>query len=346
MANAISRVEIKDFLAFKGEFTADFCPGVNVIIGGNATGKTTLLKAMYLIMETENIRKRALLDDKSKSSVLKQYFQNICIKPCHISWGTNNVDKTERRAESYIHCVVDDLEIINDPNAVDGITEIRPGNQIFIPAKEILEHSKGLLALNNMREIPFDQTYIDILSNAELGATKEVSKINKVILDKIKEIIGGEVGYENDTFYIVKADNEKVPFSLEASGFKKFGLLWKLVHNGLLEPGSVLFWDEPENSLNPELIPTLVDILLELQKGGVQIFIATHSYDVARWFELNKKAENSLRYFNLRKTDTGIAADVADSYTDLPNSVIEDAGNKLYKRVVEVGAQNAGVTLK
>ena len=44
---AIKRIEVKDFLVFKGEFTVDFCPGVNVIIGGNATGKTTLLKALY-----------------------------------------------------------------------------------------------------------------------------------------------------------------------------------------------------------------------------------------------------------------------------------------------------------
>jgi AAA15 family ATPase/GTPase len=50
---AIDRVEIKDFLAFRGEFAADFCRGVNVIIGGNATGKTTLIKALYAV---SNIR--------------------------------------------------------------------------------------------------------------------------------------------------------------------------------------------------------------------------------------------------------------------------------------------------
>jgi putative ATP-dependent endonuclease of OLD family len=44
---AIDRVEIKDFLVFKGDFVCDFCPGVNVLIGANATGKTTLMKAMY-----------------------------------------------------------------------------------------------------------------------------------------------------------------------------------------------------------------------------------------------------------------------------------------------------------
>ena len=41
---AIDRVEIKDFLVFKDEFEAEFCEGVNVFIGGNGKGKTTLFR--------------------------------------------------------------------------------------------------------------------------------------------------------------------------------------------------------------------------------------------------------------------------------------------------------------
>ena len=44
---AIDRVEISDFLVFKGKFVTSFCPGVNVLIGENGTGKTTLLKLLY-----------------------------------------------------------------------------------------------------------------------------------------------------------------------------------------------------------------------------------------------------------------------------------------------------------
>ena len=45
---AINRIEIKDYLVFKGEFAMDFVPGMNIIIGGNATGKTTLLRCVDL----------------------------------------------------------------------------------------------------------------------------------------------------------------------------------------------------------------------------------------------------------------------------------------------------------
>jgi hypothetical protein len=39
---AIIGAEINDFLAFKGKFTVDFC------LGANGTGKTTLIKVMYI----------------------------------------------------------------------------------------------------------------------------------------------------------------------------------------------------------------------------------------------------------------------------------------------------------
>lgn len=64
---------------------------------------------------------------------------------------------------------------------------------------------------------------------------------------------------------------------MEADGLKKFALLWTMINSGLLRKNTILLWDEPEANINPELIPILVDIILELQRNGVQIFVATHS---------------------------------------------------------------------
>jgi ABC-type hemin transport system ATPase subunit len=295
MTNAITNVEIEDFLVFKGKFTAEFCPGVNVLIGGNGTGKTTLLK--YLWAEKKGI------DPYS--------FKN------NPYWHTPKY----------------------------GIDDYNNNRTIFMPVAEMLTHSKGLLGLNTRFEMPFDQTEVDILAFAASPITRELAPNAVKTLDDIRNIIGGEVLYEDDTFYIL-SERGKIPFSLEASGYRKLGLLWKLLRNGLLENGSILFWDEPESSLNPELVPVLVDILLKLSRNGVQIFVATHSYDVARWFDLNKTAENSLRYFNLRKTGDSIAADVSDDYISLDNNTIDAADDKLLKRVVEVSAEKAGVKRK
>ena len=56
----------------------------------------------------------------------------------------------------------------------------------------------------------------------------------------------------------------------------------------MLEPGNILLWDEPEANLNPELFPLVAEILLELQKNDVQIFVATHSYNFAKYLEIRR----------------------------------------------------------
>ena len=119
------------------------------------------------------------------------------------------------------------IDIKNDRN----INEKEP---IYIPVSEMLSHSKGFLALYSKYKMPFEPIEIDIISNTELPETREVSELNSRLLDIISKIIDGEVVYKNDPFYILKKDGFKIEFSLEVEGLRKFGLLFKLIRNGLI----------------------------------------------------------------------------------------------------------------
>lgn len=347
----ITSVSLENFLAFQGKFHADFCPGVNVFIGGNGSGKTTLLKVLHMALCSGGAQGERILPPgetffSSAERTLEEHFPDVSIARKIDSVGEDASlieleDIGEQRDfRMYLSTARRKRASASELTRVGGIqtTCFSIKGTVFIPTIDLLAATGQLLALDRKHILPFDITAMDILSDAALPISREITPNAIKCLDKIKTIIGGTVEFLNDTFYTIKANGDKIPFSLEASGYRKLGLLWKLLRNGLLESGSVLFWDEPENSINPELIPHLVDILLTLQKGGVQIFIATHSYDIARWFELNKTEENALRYFNLRKTGTGIVADVADSYKALPHSVIRDAGNALLQRASQVAA--------
>jgi energy-coupling factor transporter ATP-binding protein EcfA2 len=317
MKNGISRIEIKDFLVFKGEFMADFCPGVNVLIGENGTGKTTLLKGMeWWIKGGKHIQKR------------KEYEKNPQTFQIQPSIGI----------ESYFGSVSNAFTLNITGEAEDSV---------YIPEKDILEHAKGLLPFIEKKQTGFGHIYKNLLVNAQDIPTQKQSKTQAKIGAMITKKIGGTVCWEESegSFYTLHTDGTRIPFTNEASGYKKLGFLGLLVTSGQLAKGSVLLWDEPENSLNPELIPFFVDILLELQKSGVQIFLATHSYNIARWLELNKKDGNFLKYFNLRKTSDGIAADISDDYISLENNSFDLADDKLFKRVVEISAEKAGVKL-
>lgn len=173
---------------------------------------------------------------------------------------------------------------------------------VFIPTTEMLSHAKGFLAMNQKYNMPFDGTQIDIIVNASLPETREISAVMNGILEKISAVIDGTVILENDSFYVLKTDGRKVDFSLEAEGLRKLGLLWKLIRNGLLEKGAILLWDEPEANLNPELYPLVAEILLELQKNGVQIFVATHSYNYAKYLEIRRTDKEQVMFHNLYKS--------------------------------------------
>ncbi|MCL2054371.1 MAG: AAA family ATPase [Oscillospiraceae bacterium] len=285
---AVSRVEIEDFRVFKGEFAVDFCKGVNVIIGGNGTGKTTLLKAMY-------------------SDYARQYGNIVAL----------------HRYQNRVNIIIDGEKITSN---------------IFIPEKDILEHAKGLLTFIAQKPTGFSGIYKDVLISALDVPMQEQSEMQKSIGQKVVNIIGGTVEWvqSEGTYYTIKTDGNRIPFSDEASGFKKFGYLGLLVASGQLEPGAILFWDEPENSLNPELIPELVDILLKLSRIGVQIFVATHNYTFAKHIDIKRENTDNVLFLSLYKDEAGIIKNTtANSYSELENNPIEEASENLFNAVIE-----------
>jgi AAA15 family ATPase/GTPase len=300
---AIKRVEIKDYFVFKGEFAADFCPGINILIGGNATGKTTLLKILYATTQC------TVPGEYSDS----KYGEN----------GKCNVYDDQGNSSKIL-------------GSFAGGGSIK-ADSVYIPEKDILEHSKGLLSFIEKKENGFNKIYKDLLINAMDSPTLEKTDTQKSVIEKIYKTINGKVHYDkgDGNFYTLKPNGDRIPFSYEASGFKKFGLLGLLVSSGQLEKNSVLLWDEPENSLNPELLPVLVNILLELQRGGVQVFIATHSEILAGYFDVLHTDNDKVMFYSLYKDGGHIKADKSERFDLLtPNSLtIEQA--RLYEKELE-----------
>lgn len=291
-------------------FHLDFCDGINVIIGENGVGKTSLLKMIYAATQW-SIEKT----NPGKTKNLLQFFSN--------SISDNEALKNSDYKKGYCYYRVSDgahkFEYSLSHNGLFDFGEWVGLNihSVFIPTTEMLSHSKGFLALYEKYNMPFDGTQADIIVNASLPETREIPNSMKGVLKKLSNAIDGEVIVENDSFYIVKSDGRKVDFSLEAEGLRKLGLIWKLIRNGLLEKGTVLLWDEPEANLNPELYPLAVDILLELQKNGVQMFIATHSYNFAKYMEIKREKKEDVLFHNLYKASSEIPEESGKVFQDV-----------------------------
>ena len=52
---ALTRVELENFTAFRS-LKLDLCPGINVLVGANGTGKTHLMKVCYAACDVSGRR--------------------------------------------------------------------------------------------------------------------------------------------------------------------------------------------------------------------------------------------------------------------------------------------------
>ena len=324
---AIKSMKVLNIMAFhQKELDLQFCDVINILIGENGMGKTTLLKMIYAALQYS-------IENQTSGKELIHFFSNNLRDFSQMKYPGKEKDTCYYEISDGQHFFKDYL---TKENGI--VSEGWKGlniQSVFIPTTEMLSHSKGFLAMNQKYNMPFDETQIDIIVNASLPETRKVSQSCEIILKEISEVINGKVVQEDDTFYIVKNDGRKIDFSLEAEGMRKLGLLWKLIRNGLLEKDSVLLWDEPEANLNPELYPLVANILLALQKNGVQIFLATHSYNFAKYLEIRRTEREQVFIHNLYRNDSGkeIMSVSAYKMEDLEPNHIMMADNQLLDEV-------------
>lgn len=290
---SFQKIEIKNFSVFElAEF--DFSPQINVFIGENGTGKTQLLKLLYLI--------------PVDSGKIQDYFG------CDAS--------ALRRNQKEFSLTV---------------SSISDEGRCFIPAKDMLTHTKGFIPVQDKFHLPFDKTLSDIVKKALLPNLKKIPPLGLEILPKLEQILGGRVCVENEVFFIEKPNGVKIPFSTEAEGIKKFATLWQLIMNESIQKGGVLLWDEPEANINPKLLKNVVEILLELARHDVQIFVSTHSYVFAKYMEILQKDVEVLYHGLYKGEEDDVAVETVGKFSWLEHNAIISENLVLYETEVMEG---------
>ena len=332
----IERLELKNFTVFD-RLSLDFSPGINVFIGENGTGKTHILKIMYTILTGQNefsIASKISANFLSKNNDIR----HLVRKFKKDSQATVKID-TDKGVSLEVEFPIPNHAgknsfLFGERGNIGAAEEEK--NCVYIPVKEMLANAPGFLSTYNKRELHFEEVYADIISKAFLPKLKNPEQETIKLLKKIEKIMGGEVVQENEVFYL-KGNEGKIEFTLLAEGMRKLALLWLLIQNGSLQEGVKLFWDEPEANLNPSLLKTVIEVLFELQRFGVQIFLATHNYIILKQLDILKEKNNSVRFFHLTKDKKTKAVNCqsGDSYTDLLPNKISDAYTDIYNAEVE-----------
>lgn len=336
---SLTRVHFENFTAFR-KLDIDLSPGINIFIGPNGTGKTHILKAAYTACDITKTKKsfaeklvKVFLPYKGWPGRLvhRQKGSSQCSVQIYRRLENNNEIKISASFSNHVKSY-DNISVQGYKKWIEHKLE-----SVYIPVKEMLSNAPGLRSLYSQRELLIEEIYIDILDKAYLPALKgPIDSKRKRLLNIIRKVIDGKVIEENEHFFLSNKQG-KLEFPLLAEGLCKLGLLWLLIQNGTLLKGSVLFWDEPEANLNPKIMRIIVEILLELQRMGVQIFLATHEYVILKEFDLQKKKGDEVKFHSLyRDEKTGeIKIHSTEEYLDIhPNSIAETFAD-LYDRTIE-----------
>ena len=329
----LTRVRLERFTAFE-DLDLELSPGINVLVGANGTGKTHLMKVCYAACEVSKT-------GESFSEKLVSVF--LPSQRGHWRLVKRRSGNTKSTVE--IFRGKQGLSVSFSNRAADpiykNVEQYRSGwdshiESVYIPVKEMLSNAPGFRSLYSNREIHFEAIYADILDRAFLPPLRNKPAALEPLLRELQRALGGKVSIKNEEFFL-NSRRGNFEFSLLAEGLRKLGLLWLLIQNGTLSNGSVLFWDEPETNLNPKLYRSLIRVLLELQRNGVQIFLATHDYVILKELDLQMTGEDRIAFHSLyhSETDGKLICSTSSDYLDIDPNAIAEAFSDIYDRVVK-----------
>ncbi len=329
----ITRVKLERFTAFQ-KLDMELSPGVNVLIGTNATGKTHLLKVMYAACDVT--KTKGNLPEKLVGVFLPH--KKRLGRLVHRRKGVARAAVEVFRGNKRIRVSFSNQATTTNSATVTGASDwmSSPIECAYIPVKEMLANAPGFGALHRRREIYFEEVYADILDRAYLPPPRSpLDAPSKSLVKHIRKHIDGNVVTRDEEFFL-QTQQGLVEFTLVAEGLRKLALLERLILNGTLLRGTVLFWDEPEADLNPSVMGAVIGILLELQRMGVQVFLATHSYFVLKEFDLQRKDGDEVLFHALYRdpeTDELRHHSTSDYLSIHPNA-IADTFADIYDRDV------------
>lgn len=334
----INKVVIKNFGALTN-INWENLGKINLIIGENGSGKSFLLKALYSTMRTIEEYKRG--DDRRTES-------EILSEKLYWTFQTEKIgDLVSKTATDSLSCEVtyNDKEFFykfgkdttKNIQYITNRTSLRSSNSIFLPSKEVLSIYHLILESREKDKLfGFDDTYLDLVR--ALALPRKGGKNYAEFADSrkaLEDILGGRVEYDESTKrWQFKKGNQKFAIGVTAEGIKKIAILDSLLANRYLDTESIIFIDEPESALHPAAISKLLEIIYVLADGGIQFFLASHSYFVIKKLYLIARQKNmSIPFISLHSSQNE-EVEYDDLKNGMPDNSIIDESIRLYQEEI------------
>ena len=318
----IRKLEVEGVTLFPETVSIEFVPGMNVIVGGNDSGKSHLMKLCYALGRWgEKSMRRDFPETWAEEQRLYRQLTR--------AFGTPELRALVSRgasvAEARVHASLQgekapigsaelELRFSTAPGEQLRITTMPQRflqeNALFIPPREALSLFPYYMQVGKRYPDMPDALSWDLCRALEAEPTAPPCEQMQHVQRYLEGLLHGRLQRVNTRFVLRRGKEEPMELSLVAEGFKRLGTVGLLAANGMLRPGSTLYWDEPEMNLNASQLPELCRAMLLLCRAGVQMLITTHSLFLLRELviQLGESRDISRRFIGLQAPQTTYGA--------------------------------------
>jgi len=352
-----NKLSIKNFRSIEN-LEIDDINRINIFVGENNSGKTSILEALFLLIGISNPRLNVTINNfrdliLTENNDLCFNFRNLSMDN-HIELIAYENRSTFRKLiitpkisrkttstsnDQNISSLIDiEKEIINinaetkSKEDIQGLNldySISPGSKKYHAELNIDEAKVNSTIDNNYRESLLghfynNKTIYGSLPDkiSELLQKKKKDKlINllKIVDNKVEDIALSRSGM----IFIDIGLNEMIPINIMGDGFKK---VCAVIANLLVLDKGIFLIDEIENGLHSITQELIWKSILEIsEKLKQQLFIATHSYETIKILlgviQNNDLNENNIRVYAIHKNKEGKHSSYKYKYDNLKASI-------------------------
>ncbi len=293
----IKNLVVEGVTVFPQKECFSFVPGINIIVGGNDSGKSHLMKLCYALTKwSAGGSRRDLPELWAEEKRLRRDL--LRVYGAHDLGGLTARNRGNGRARVRVSLQGEktppgtaELDFhFESGHEEEGlhITTLPDRylreNAVFISPREVLSIYPCYMQAGKRYPELLDAASWELcraLEEEPAPGTPASPGLRRV-LHQVESLLAGKLQRMNGRFYLSRHAQEPMELNLVAEGFKRIGTLGLLIGNGTLREGSSLFWDEPEMNLNTTHLPMLVRAMMELCHAGLQVMLTTHSLFLLR----------------------------------------------------------------
>lgn len=274
----ISKLKINWYKHLSFEGVANFESGVNILLGKNGSGKTSILELIRGASNQEN--PGVPLNENEITDNSNTYYTRLTFNSPEAESSYMETPKTNQPWQNGHIFPSDKLRyitssrVIKNELSVSNIFKI-PGFNIPDPGTEINvsdEFNKAIIsemleAINEVKGRAFTQGLEEAYRKGLVDFEKDI----KIDFDR-----------DNPVFFVDHKNREVSIFNL-SSGEKEYLYFYAFLRRIRSDENKIILIDEPELHLHGNQIRKLCELITELSEKN-QIIIATHSSDVLHHF--------------------------------------------------------------